>query len=1365
MLRRLTLFRATVAGLLVLLAVVVVGNSCGTPVTDIKPEVYLAPGEMLGRYLSAWTSSPYLGFPNFNVGVTPVLAVLAPGAAVGLPPEALFKAFHLALWVLAAVGAAHALRALVPATGRWGGLAAAVFYVANPYAVVGGSTLAVLLPYAVLPWLVVTLVRALHEPRSWRWPAAFGLAFFAMSGMNVAIVPVFQLIVVPPVLLVVGRSLGLEWAAISKVVARCALVVVGVSLYWLLPAVAAAGTGLQVAAESESVAGIARVSSLVEVLRGMGIWSIYGSGPDGPWVPEFAPYLANPVVIVLTLAWPVLALLALGGAPPVLRRVAGSSIGLTAVVLVGFFPGTVSTPLAWAVQWAFDLVPTLVAFRTTNKAGAVLALSFALLLGHAVPRWFRAVLRWRAVPVIAGVAALTTVCAWVLPALTGNLYTSPVAVPSYWREAAHAVDRQSHSSRVLFLPSQVRASYRWTDERPDDISNSLMTRGAIIPETSPNASPPGANFLAALGDLLASGAAGPDTVSTMARYLGAGDVLLRHDTRWEGAAGVRPQASASLLAADPGLLGLGNFGRPGQNVVGPAGPTGLESILPPLQHYGVQEAVRTVSARPTSDGLTVAGDAWAFDGLARSGRLPGAPVVWYATDTTPEDLAGRLGTGHRLVLTDTNRRQSAIPNRLTAGYGPLLPDTADPEPTRALGNPGSQTVLRRTGPTVTASQVGSAFFDTPYGQPDNVLDGDPSTSWLFGDFERAPGATLDVRWPAAQQLGVVTVRPTALGSVHLDTVTLEAGGVTRTVTLPDRGEAKVDFGGVSADHLTLRVGGIRGSGFSLVGIAELGLPGPAVVRVARTPESFDILYAGLDADGRRAFARTPFDVSLTRVANGLGNSDDTESALLRDFTLPTSRTFAATARVVMSNRSPRAFDQLSGRLSGAAATASSTYFDNPDLRASMASDGDPGTAWVPGGDPVGAWWQVEGPRRALDSVLLEQRPSTFAAPSRTVTRVAVEIDGRRVVEAAVRPGRTEVALPQGTEGRAVRIVLLAVVGPADGLPPQLTTVGTGATTPSAARPACRPVALLDGRPLSMRPVSIAAVAAVSDRGVAWEGCAPVALAAGEHSLRPLSGFVVDALDLADEEGPAGAPRPVTDLVTAVGGRDVDQTIDLAATDVPVALKTGQSWDPRWHATVDGVDLGPPRVVDGWSIGWVLDAGGERTVHVTFGPQRAADAGLWASAVVVLVAAGAWLLPRKGGEAPLRPAGPHHNNHRPSRRWTERARVLTVLAVVAAGVGFGLPGLVGCALLVVMRQLRVGRRDRSLAFGAGLVAAGGLIQVWASHGSWGRVDAGVPATTLWPHWVAVVGLVLVLGATLRQGPVAPVVPIPPEGGPE
>ena len=72
-------------------------------------------------------------------------------------------------------GAAAAGRRLgggpaVPPAGRWallGGrrVAAAATYVANPYVVVAGATTPVLVPYALLPWLLLALARAVRDRR------------------------------------------------------------------------------------------------------------------------------------------------------------------------------------------------------------------------------------------------------------------------------------------------------------------------------------------------------------------------------------------------------------------------------------------------------------------------------------------------------------------------------------------------------------------------------------------------------------------------------------------------------------------------------------------------------------------------------------------------------------------------------------------------------------------------------------------------------------------------------------------------------------------------------------------------------------------------------------------------------------------------------------------------------------------------------------------------------------------------------------------------------------------------------------------------------------------------------------------------
>ena len=389
--RHLTAYRLVVAILWLCLALIVGLNGLGSFHTDIKPEVYLAPGEMIGRYLSSWTASPYLGSPSFNVGLVPVLVVVGALRGIGLSPEWAFKVFHFGLWIVAAWGASRLLRRLVPEVGRWGGLAAGVLYLANPYTVQAGSTLAIALPFALLPWLLLTFVRAVRDARGWAWPAAFGLVFFAMSGMNVAVVPIFQLVALVPVMLVARLDWHIRWSAILRALAKCGLFTLLVSIYWLVPSRAALSTGAQIVGNSETLTGIAKVSSYPEVLRGLGMWSLYGSGDDGPWLPQFAVYLTSPVVMVLTALWPALALLAVRFTRGAARLVAVGCIALAAVIMVGLFPSEQSPASPAGRASSADL--TASAVLVPNPGTAAISSTLAARSFLSEPKWCSSVRR------------------------------------------------------------------------------------------------------------------------------------------------------------------------------------------------------------------------------------------------------------------------------------------------------------------------------------------------------------------------------------------------------------------------------------------------------------------------------------------------------------------------------------------------------------------------------------------------------------------------------------------------------------------------------------------------------------------------------------------------------------------------------------------------------------------------------------------------------------------------------------------------------------------------------------------------------------------------------------------------------------
>lgn len=1392
--------RAVSVVLLVVLGVIVFANSWGVFQTDIKPEVYLAPGEMLPRYLSAWTTSPYLGSPNFNVGLVPVLLVTALLRVIGLDPEMAFKVYHLVLWALGAWGANRLLRALVPTASVWAGLLAGVAYIANPYAVAAGSTLAIALPMALLPWMLVAMTKALRHPTGWAWPAAVGLAFFGMSGMNVGVVPVYQLLLVVPLALYVRADSGLTWKQVAGVLAKSALFVIVVSLYWLVPGAAASDTGTQIAAGSETLDGIARTSSFVEVLRGLGLWSYYGASDAGPWLPQYAIYFSSAVIILLTMLWPAAAMLSLKVVPARLARFSAVAAGMVAVIMVGLYPGGYGgSPFSALLRFLFENVGPLVAFRTTNKVGAGLALAFALVLGIALVRVLpRVIHRPGRAPVVGGLITAVTF-ALVAPAVTGNLYVSPMDVPDYWDEAAQAVDKGDPDKRVLMLPGQTRSSYRWSLERPDDVPNSLFTRDAVIPETIPNTSASGGNYLAALDDTLQSGTAGTHNISPFARYLGADHVLLRHDVVWEDTGGARPAETAKALAEDPGLQGLRNFGQPGQNMFTTSAPPNSkeEAVLHPLQLYGVNDSQGMVRATPATGSLVVAGDAWAIPPLSEERMLEGQPAIRYAQDVSAEELQTLLDEGGRMVLTDTNQRRSAIVNRLTANQGAIVSEDEKPKIMRTLGDdPRDQSTLVTEGVQVDSSTAGGAFFDLPHGVAENAIDGDPETSWLFGDFRRAKGQSITLTLPKDRTLDDVEIDTTSLGDVKISTLGVQAGSTKKSVKVAKNGTAKVDLGGVSTDEVTLTVDGISGGGFSLVGITEIDLGSEDLTasRTTRVPDTLSRLYGELPAQQREGFGKRPLDIAFTRVKNTDSTGDDTEQDLRRDFTVPDDRTFRASAQI----RARGAREPLADRLAGADRTyrarSNHTYFDSLKYRASQASDSSSSTAWIPGGNIAESWWEIRGPERDLSEVsVTQERGPDDHDDTAWATHGTVVVDGEEVASGSLGKGTSTIDLPEGTSGSTVRLVLDEVDDSDGSRPAQFTDIDTGASIEKGEGSAdrCVTVATVDGKPVTMRPKTPESIAGPEGPATEWVGCDRQSVVWGEHRLRPVDGFQLDRLTLEDVQGdqePEEVPPPVVEVDRSAISSSME--VEVGPSSKPYFLSIGQGHDPRWNATLeDGTDLGPPVVVNGYAAGWYVDDLEGHTVTIGYGPQRRANIGLILSGLGLLVATVVFLAPlarRRSAEiralretewgdtppdgaATADATAPAHAapevdpvRQRPvtgglgevlAARTGRRRLALEAAIVLGAGAVTGVGGLLAALIAMVLVRRGGASAGRLITAGAALVlfsALAFILQTAFVTDTLGTVSADAVRAALVPHHIAGAGLVLaIIGTFMRR----------------
>jgi arabinofuranan 3-O-arabinosyltransferase len=1351
------------------LLLVTVLNSAGMQVLDIKPEIYFAPERMRWFFLGAWQPSPQLGFPNFNVGLAPVAWLVSGIAALGVGPDMSVRVLRLGLYTVGAWGAARLYRDLVRLDPdqaprgarrlRIGGLVAAVAFVANPYAVVGGSTLAVLLPYALLPWQCLCLVRALREPRSWRWPAGFALCFFAMSGMNAGVVPLLQLVSVPVLVVVVRRALGLHWRQLVRPLLLCAALTVAVSLYWVVPSLFAVSEGQAVLDNSETLQGISGPSSFAEVLRGLGFWPMYGSGPGGPWVPGFAPFLSEPVVVALSfgvlvgLAWAV----SIARGP--VRRLGVALVAVAAVVMVGLYPFSDPSPMGRVLRWAFEHVSALGAFRTTNKAGSVLVLGGCVVVAWAAAAWWSS--RRPTARVLAVLAALAVLVGGTYPAFAGGLYPRTFDVPQYWHDAAAAVDAGRSDQRVWFVPGQVQAQYRWAAPSPDDLALPLFSRPTVLRTTLPVASPYAANFLAAVDTQIQEGSLAPGTLSTLARYLGVGDVLVRNDTVWEQYQGARPWTVQQQVSGDPGLEGMGNFGAPGENTASPLVPyaPAAEGQLPPLQDFRVKDAQPIVRAESLRGSVVVDGDGFAFAPMAAAGLLSTQPTVRLAGDVGPAEFATLLGPDHRLVLTDTNRRTDTVLGRLANNQGPLLSADAQPASGRALFGPVDQTTLEvYGGARVTASMVGSVFGTLAEAVPENAFDGDPATSWQFGDFGTAVGQHIDVALDSKRSVETVDVTQAAIGPVRIGRVRIDFGGTSRVVQMPATGSLAVPLG-ASGDHFRLTVLSTVGDGYNRVGVSEIDLAGLRLTRVARMPDGISRLAASLSPAQHARLDATPLDIVLSRVRGASGPLDDAETAIQRDFELPDARSYRLYGLVAPGRGLTDAdYDVLAGLTGPVSASATSMALGLPLFRASLAVDGDPNTAWVPSEPVVGESITVHFPSTSLDHIDLTQAP--VAGTNRLdgwATSVRIALDGRVVAASApVGPGTDRIDIPVT---RATSLTLTILGRSPAGQPVRISEIGIGgrvaAFSSQAASRACVTVATIDGEPVRMHPL-----APVLNLDPQLFGTCPgdpgLSLAAGAHELRSDGRWIADTLVMRDRIGEtvvAPGTVPVLDVQTGHGS---SVTVHADATDQPWLLVSGQSHDLRWQAQEGGHSLGRPLVADGYAAGWVVPAGGPVTVTVTYGPQRPTDAALAVSGLAVLVCLVLVLAPltrRRTGRAgaPLVAGAESSRSKRHADRRVPPWLTSTGAAVVAVALAWFVADWTGAvAAGVAVTALVVGVPARRV-IQAGLLLAAAVPVVWLV----GNRDR-IPAVTVdlvqqvpWAGRLAAAALVLLVVGVVAQ----------------
>jgi len=1229
-------------GLLAATAVILTDQGWFTP--DTKPEVYLAPLRTLARTLSSWDPDPHLGRPNFQTGLLPVSAVVSAIDALGLPAWLVLRVWRALLLLVAGWGAVRLFHLLAGERSTPAGrVAAAGAYVANPYVIVAGATTPVLVPYALLPWLLLAFARSVREPSSWRWPAAFALAFFLMTGMNAGVVAVFMCLAVPCYLLYVRLAERTPWRRLARPTLRCLSLALLVSLYWLVPAVMAGETGEAVAAFTEAPGNVATTSSYSETLRLLGYWVMYFQQDGRSAIPGAVGYLSNAPLLVASFLVPVLAAACALLARARARAFAVILLAVAVPIMVGLFPPTAPSPFGRLLRAAFDAVPGAIAFRTTNKAGALAALAYALLFGFGAAELFP-----RTIPTIAWRAALAGAVAVVLavavmPAWTGGLYPLRYDVPGYWRRLARDVNAGPADSRVLLAPGTSNVPYRWGMEGPDDLNLSLFSRPSVVRTTVPNGSIEQTNFLAAMDIPVSTGSADPAAVAAMARYLGVGEVVVRNDLRWETFGGSRPSVVAGSLAGAPSLRPAGSYGKPGEHTVAgvsdfyPPEQALQDAALPPLQRYAVAGPRPVTRTEPVRGAMLVDGDSFAIPSLVRLGLAPGGPAFRLLGSVTPAELAASLAGGARVVVTDTNRRRAWGSFRTGQNYSPTLrADQPLPRSTLTLfGDPDAQTVTRLEGArSVSATASGSLLTNTPFGKPELAFDGDRRTAWITGDFGGAVGQSITMTLDEPVDVGEVVLRPllpepgVQIAAVR---VRVDAGAVE--VPVPAEPEVRVAVPHATTSRVTVEITQVRGAGLNPVGFWEIGVPGAQVRQVVRLPQTLRRLAGRLAPADRARLDAAPIDVVLARAAGPAGDRfHDEERILDRELWLPAERDFTVTGLAAAGPNLPDlVVDRLAGGPRGVRASSSSRFFDAIGARASRALDGDPASAWVPDGRGPGEWIELELPGDRLDHVEVVQTVPNGPSGADVITGAEVSINGAEPFLVGLEPGATRIGFPARKVER-LRLTIAKVAGLGGQVRISELKAGDAripSPPPSQRLRGCVQIATVDGEPLEVRLDGTVRQFMAGEALPLGDCGEPLRLSGGDHQIVSSTGWLVDLLGLSSPAPPTRlSPVPPPADLRVIGSSRSGMTIRTGPAAGPYYLVVGQGYDRRWRAAMEGRWLGPPLLLDGYSVGWRITDQRPHRFEVAFGPQRAASLSLAVSGAGLALVAVLLVGPRR-----------------------------------------------------------------------------------------------------------------------------------------
>lgn len=641
-----------------------------------------------------------------------------------------------------------------------------------------------LLPWAGLPWLLYTAVRA-REERTWRWPLVTGLIVASVGSLNATTI---AMVMLGWFIWVFADILGgvTGWRSALGYLFKSSVAILALNLWWMVALVVQGGYGVPILRYTEAYEIIAAASTPLEVLRGLGYWFFYGGEPREPWVGPASDYLQNRIILVTTFVGVGVALVS------VVLYKGRSRLNMALLMVVGLGVAVGSTP--WDSPSPYGrLFRTFVgtdlggALRSAPRAAPLVIVVLALGVGWcaAGARDVLSVRRPGGLPaaaVVPGIVLLIGVNAF--PWFTGRALTDWIVrdenVPAYWTEAARAIDSTADPdtgiARTYEFPGIPFASYVWGGTI-DPITPGLVESDVVAREQVPIGSEATMDLLSAVESRLQEGRADRRLITDFARLISATAVDWRGDLRHLDYSTPSPAqmeaAFPSLVQGTPLFVGGGRvvtddeFVADRRYYVRPRAES-----HPDVAVWAVDTPRALVTVSPPSQVTVVAGSGQGVvDALAADVLDPLDTFVYEASRRFMGDDTN-VSTPEHFILTDTNRRAARSWASVSRTEGRTEQATEVAPPTRqdsrlmpfvddATLKPSvdEQTVSVLVGAVkrTSTNMYGSEFGFLPEDRAENLVDGDLSTAWRTGGQGEAIGNRWTIVYAEDQRASTLTI--------------------------------------------------------------------------------------------------------------------------------------------------------------------------------------------------------------------------------------------------------------------------------------------------------------------------------------------------------------------------------------------------------------------------------------------------------------------------------------------------------------------------------------------------------------------------------------------------------------------------------